>query len=55
MDSKSNYHGNKELCFPNDFKESDDDSGDDILCPCGRPNREENTIGCVTYTVYIAM
>ncbi|XP_068684504.1 PHD finger protein 23A-like [Montipora foliosa] len=26
--------------------ESDDDSRDGILCPCGRPNREENMIGC---------
>lgn len=46
MDSKRNYHGNKELRFPNDFKESDDDSGVDILCPCWLPNREENIIGC---------
>jgi len=23
----------------------DDDLGDDILCPCGQPNPEENMIG----------
>lgn len=51
MDSKRNHHGNKVLCFPIHVIESEDDSGDDILCPCGRSNREENTIGCDICTV----
>ena len=46
MHSERNHHGNKVLCFPINFIELDDDSGDDILCPCGRPNRKENMIGC---------
>ena len=46
MDSKRNHHDNKGLCFPIHFMESDDHSGDGILCPCGRLNREENMIGC---------
>ena len=28
------------------FIKTDDDSGDDILCPCERPNRQEDMIGC---------
>lgn len=46
MDSKRNHHGHKVLCLLIHFIESDDDSRDGILCPCGRPNREENMIGC---------
>ena len=52
MDSKRNHHGNKVLCFPIHVIESEDDSGDDILCPCGRPNHEENTIGCDMYSLH---
>jgi len=28
------------------FAELNDDSGDDVLCPCGQPNNHENMIGC---------